>query len=25
MDAALNSFYQGREDAFWERVETWGR
>lgn len=23
MDAALNSYYGGREDAFWERPESW--
>lgn len=25
MDAALTSFYQGRDDAFWERPYTWRR
>ncbi|MGB7157416.1 MAG: Gfo/Idh/MocA family oxidoreductase, partial [Tepidisphaeraceae bacterium] len=24
MDAALTSFYRGRDDAFWERPATWG-
>jgi predicted dehydrogenase len=25
MDATLNSFYAGRDDAFWTRPQTWGR
>lgn len=25
MDAALNTFYHGREDAFWTRPQTWRR
>lgn len=25
MDAALNSFYGGREDEFWKRPGTWGK
>lgn len=24
MDAALNSFYHGRDDEFWKRPQTWG-
>jgi hypothetical protein len=23
MDACLNTFYNGREDAFWARPKTW--
>jgi predicted dehydrogenase len=25
MDAALNSFYGGRDDEFWSRPQTWGK
>jgi len=25
MDAALTSFYNGREDEFWNRPQTWNK
>ena len=25
MDAALSRFYNGRDDEFWNRPETWGK
>jgi hypothetical protein len=25
LDAALNRFYGGRDDAFWKRPGTWGK